>query len=353
MDKLLVAILVMLAGVMISNPLSNPIANMQGPYFLMFYGVVIGVTLIVCRFGLKPDETGKLAIPLVPENPDPYEIAYLRGGKVEVIKVVITNLIQKGFLKLSKDGIEPTGNSDIDLNQMDLKLSAIEQDVLAGFTDSKNAREIVKFSGSSIFDQYYQEYQQNLKSEKLFYPDELQANILLFKRLGTLIIWLLGGYKLIVSLSQGHINVGFLLILGFVATTVLWNWCQIPRISHLGWKYLSRLQQTFEQLKQEISTPSEETGSNLLKGIFTKPHQINNSFPLFVALLVALFGIGVLSGTPYKELEQFFKQRSTVSHNNHPSSTSHHAGGCGSSCSGGCSSRYGGGCGGCGGSCGS
>ena len=65
--------------------LHNVVADLYGPYFLLFYATVI-VALIVacCRSVRSVDQTRDLDPPEVPAKLDPYEIAYLRGGENEV-----------------------------------------------------------------------------------------------------------------------------------------------------------------------------------------------------------------------------------------------------------------------------
>src|SRR5215468_7775683 len=67
----------------------NAIADMYGPTFLLVYGA-IALVVIVVAFGLvrSCDKTGLRPPPPVPGIFNPYEIAYLRGGKNEVIRTV-------------------------------------------------------------------------------------------------------------------------------------------------------------------------------------------------------------------------------------------------------------------------
>ncbi len=58
--------------------LHNPLAEMYGPLFLLFYASVIVVTLATCRFLVHQSVSGTVRVPRVPVNPDPYQIAYLR-----------------------------------------------------------------------------------------------------------------------------------------------------------------------------------------------------------------------------------------------------------------------------------
>jgi hypothetical protein len=114
----------------------HPIADMYGPHFLLFYGGVIVLTLVVCWWRLHQSDPTALLPPLqVPSDPDPYEIAYLRGGEHEVTRVVIFNLIQQGYLWKDGDTIRPEPNCP-DVRH----LSEIERKVFGWFPGSLTPR---------------------------------------------------------------------------------------------------------------------------------------------------------------------------------------------------------------------
>src|SRR5215213_10540372 len=115
----------------------NPLANMPGVIFLVFYSLFIIFSLVI--FGVwktQADKTASLAIPPIPPNVDPYEIAFLRGGMNEVARAVIFALRQKDFLIFQNDG----KNSRIHRNQQQTDrrgLNEMEQDVLKWFGTSR------------------------------------------------------------------------------------------------------------------------------------------------------------------------------------------------------------------------
>ncbi len=314
MDKLPLGILIFLVVVVINNPIANPIANMYGPYFLLFYGFVIVVTLVTCWWNLRRgDGTANLPLPFVPAEPDPYEIAYLRDGENELIRLVIFDLIQRDYLHLQEQRIEQAPkhpNSNF--------LTPIEHDVFRWFSSPRKPSDVFQSSLPVRVTQHCTIYRERLQNEKLLYPDEVKAAAGYFTLTGSLIILGLGGYKLLVALAKGHSNVLFLVIMGIVSLIILMNICQTPRLSQRGRAYLERLQQTFEQLKGQAST--------------VKPMTTHIS----LLLPVALFGTGILAGTIYADFEKIF----------HQSAASDGGDGGGDGGGGGCG---GGGCGGCGG----
>src|SRR5262245_24715235 len=88
--------------------IDNPLATMYGPYFLIFFGFIIFFAVIILALVKNQfDRTDKFAVPSIPNNLDPYEIAYLRGGTNEVARSVIFSLLQKGFIEID-NGSTPT-----------------------------------------------------------------------------------------------------------------------------------------------------------------------------------------------------------------------------------------------------
>src|SRR5262245_11445437 len=77
---------------------NNMIADLHGPGFLLFYACVIVVTLVVCRWQSQQPMNPGGRPPQIPSNPDPYEIAYLRGGPAEVVRLAVFMLMERGYL---------------------------------------------------------------------------------------------------------------------------------------------------------------------------------------------------------------------------------------------------------------
>src|SRR5215213_5713770 len=81
--------------------IDNPLATMYGPYFLIFVGFIIFFAVIILGLVKSQfDRTSRFAVPSIPSNLDPFEIAYLRGGINEVARSVLFSLTQKGFVEI-------------------------------------------------------------------------------------------------------------------------------------------------------------------------------------------------------------------------------------------------------------
>src|SRR2546421_9539199 len=101
---------------------NDPLSTMPGPDFLWLYVIVIVATVLVSRFAIgRLDSTAGAPPPPIPANPDPYEIAYLRGGENELVRVLIFHLIQRGYLETIDRKIQRTTNppSDADLTELE------------------------------------------------------------------------------------------------------------------------------------------------------------------------------------------------------------------------------------------
>ena len=75
----------------------NPF-DLRGPEFLVFFAgwaavLMIGLTLL--RRRREAEEPSAENLPL-----DPYEIAYLRGGKTHLLQTALVALVDRGLLKV-------------------------------------------------------------------------------------------------------------------------------------------------------------------------------------------------------------------------------------------------------------
>ncbi len=114
------------------------IAKMYGTHFLILYGIVIALTLGISLLILRSsDQTGELPLPSFHDNPDPYEITYLRGGENEVIRVFIFDLIQHGYLA-EADGKLVQAQDRPDPGH----LSSLERVILDYFSSERSANEV-------------------------------------------------------------------------------------------------------------------------------------------------------------------------------------------------------------------
>ncbi len=317
----------------------NPLANLYGPYFLIFYSIFIGWTIIGYRILInRLDKTTHFALPPIPPKPDPFEIAYLRGGANELARALIFSLTQKNLLKIVNEDktshILPT-NADFDRNT----LSPLEKTALGWFSSRREIKELFGKNGlTNTLLPYAETYQARLEMSHFFPDEEMKTQNMRLARTAFLIFAGLGAYKFIAALYNGHSNIWGIVVVTIIGMFLMGKAAKMPRLTTLGKTYLERLQLAFERIKH--------SSHNL----------VNNQSATFAAvdpflLSVGVFGGAALAGTIYSDYNTAFQRaqnQSAVS-----------TGSCGSGCgSGSCSSGDGGGsscgsgCGGCGGGCG-
>lgn len=330
---------------------SNPISDMYGTTFLVFYSGVIITTLITCWLARRSlDWTARMPPPPVPSAPDPHETAYLRGGENEVARSIIFTLIQKNLLRLKQTGadyiIEPAGER-IERRT----LSPIERRSLDWFAAPQPTSKIFKADGlAAQLRPFCTAYEQRLRRERFLPTDEMKERARVILYAGALVIAGLGAYKLIIALARGRFNVLFLVALGALGLFALFKVCRVPRQTRRGRVYLERMQTAFERLKNRPATaqpraPETSKGGTEIPSA-ASAYALDPTFPL----LVGIFGVGALAGTQYDLFHQSFR-RSAMNDGGAWAGSS--CGSCGSSDGsgggGGCSGGCGGGCGGCGG----
>ena len=307
----------------------NPIAEMYGPQFLLFYAVVILITCAACWMTLRRlDRTNRLPVLAVPSDPDPYEIAYLRGGENELIRSVIFGLILKGFLRVNQSKKEPLIERT-ERSPEQRQLLPLERRVLDEFTSPKKPSAIFRSSVLYEVEGPAAAYEQRLRREHLLMPAEVRQAATQIWLAGMAVVAGLGGYKLFIALSKGRHNVAFLIAMGVVSLIVLALICRAPRLSRRGRAYIERLQLAFEKLKSQAKMNRTTDLSTSGTGVDQTP-----------LLLMGLFGVGALAGTAYDYYPQTFRRATTTSG---VSCGSYDASSGNSGCSG-----CGGGCGGCG-----
>src|SRR5687767_5683791 len=182
---------------------NNPIANLPGPQFLVVYALVIVGTLVFCRQMLRQsDPSAALPKLQVPTEPDPYEIAYLRGGENEVTRTAIFTLLQRGYLRTT-DSARFTGKSGQEWLERAPKapdprhLAPTERCVWDVLSTPSSAQGI--FSGGTLPTQIKTQceaYEWRLRDEQLLAPPQMVGTAWQIGLLGALVVVGFGGYKL-------------------------------------------------------------------------------------------------------------------------------------------------------------
>lgn len=292
----------------------NPYA-LTGPQFLLFYLALGGATLLalgLLRGRYEGGETMRVTLS------DPYQIAFLRGGRDEALRVATLSLADRGLL--AADGAS--------LRVADPEAAArvrrrIERAILGVFASESLIKQLFESPASQ---QAADELGGELTRVGLLPDEETRRRRRGAFVLALVLLWSVAGLRVLQALSRGRHNVGFLIALAVIFALLVAGRV-FQRRTARGDALLQDIRRLFAGLKGRATS--------LAAGGATAE----------AALLAAVFGLGALPASrfPLAGVLNPWAGSARASAGACDSSDSS----CGSSCGGSCGG--GGGCGGCGG----
>ena len=281
---------------------------LTGIEFLMFYlafGILVNVGL---RHWMRQQEAQQEW--QTQQMTDPYQIAFLRGGDKEALRIATIALVDRGLLIAQDDILHTKNDVAVELVNRPIEKAVLKQYLTAGSADTI-------FSSSHVRAPC-EEYRLALLQRGLIADDATFKQRMTPTILAVAILLLVTGTKIMIAFSQGRHNVIFLIILTVACCIGVFK-AYDERISGRGTALLEDLKRLFSSLRRRVSTISPGGKTNE------------------AALVAAVFGLSVLPASAFPFVNKLYPQRSDNS---------------GSSC--GSSSSDGGSCGGggCGGGCG-
>lgn len=297
----------------------NPF-NLYGPQFLLFYVGLLAITLFTVARLRRRDELRDSPYSDTPWN-DPYRIAFLRGGKNELVRVAIVSLVDRGLLETKSDKVQTSA-----VGRGTAPRKRVERDVIEYCLSAKEPNAL--FTGDR-FDAAAKEYENELAGMRLLPDDQMKVRRRELFLWAAAVLLFFSITKIVIAITRGRGNFGFLVILTVVALVLLGK-AAFPRLSARGNALLENVRNLFLSLK--VRAPQIRPGGASSE----------------LVMLAAVFGVGALPREHFLWAQQLFPKATSASSS---SSTSSCGSSCGSSCSssscggGGC----GGGCGGCGG----
>lgn len=295
----------------------NPF-DLPGPQFLFFYAGLLVLTLVVASRLRRRNELREAPYDEVPWN-DPYRIAFLRGGKSELIRVVVVSLVDRGLLKVQSTKVQTTA---VGIGTEARK--RIERDVLEYCGTLREAKEL--FSATR-FDAAAADYEEELARMRLLPDAEMKAGRRALFLGASAVLLFFSVTKIVIALNRGRMNVGFLILLTVVALALLLKSVN-PRLTARGSALLENVQNLFLSLK--VRAPQIRPG-----GATTE-----------LVMLVAVYGIAALPREEFLWTRYLFPRAESSTSATSSCGASCGSSSVGSSCGGG---GCGGGCGGCGG----
>jgi uncharacterized protein (TIGR04222 family) len=283
--------------------------DLRGPQFLLFY-LILGTLVITLLFMLRRfiDPEGEVKV----DMSDPYLIAFLRGGKVEVIRVATISLVHRKLLEVSGTLVSVSspgvaGGVRIPIERKLLKYFANASEGVSAFSDAGCAAAADSYSES-------------LETLGLLPDDALRTRRTLVLAIALAFLLGVAFIKITIALSRGHTNIGFLILLAGIFTFAAYK-ATCPRLTTRGSGVIDNLRFLFGPLN---SRSSAELGPN------------------DVALLAAVFGINAVPQDVFPYAKTLYPKAAAASGSSCGT-------GCGAIGSDGGGGGCGGGCGGCGG----
>jgi uncharacterized protein (TIGR04222 family) len=306
----------------------NPLINLRGPEFLIAFAIISG-GCVLCAYwrSRKADPTHAMRPPPIPETVDPFDVAFLRGGYPDLVRLTILDLVGRGYLQADSKSERIIG-APKPPNQK--YLSGTQSVVYEWMKPGRYVAQIMSELLPSIETKNLEVARKNrLEAQQWFTTQDQRLKGFVVTIPFVLLIALLAYWKIIVAFSRGRSNVFILIILTMFAIAAVVSIGRLGRRSALGNAFMERLGVAFSRLR-------DRAGSL----VSTNQHD-------HVLLVAATFGLGVLEGTGYEFMPRMFKKAASQQESGSGSTSSGCGSSCGSSCGGG--SCGGGGCGGCGG----
>jgi uncharacterized protein (TIGR04222 family) len=288
--------------------------DLPGPEFLVFYLVCGAAVLFGLRLWRNAAESGEA---IRANLSDPYSIAFLRGGRNEMLRVATVSLIDRKLLRISGTQV-----SAVTFDAPSGVRSPLERQILGFFSTPREAH--AAFAGHA-FDGIAAQYESSL-AEIGALPDGSMKNARMIRlALALVILWTVAFVKIAVALTRGRSNIQILVVLALLFALAAYR-ISNPRITGKGQVLLRDLQTMFGSLQDRVSTL--RPGSN----------------PNELVLLGAVFGIAAIPIGMFPHAKTLYPRAVSSTGGSDGSS----CGSCGSSCGSSCGGGGGGGCGGCG-----
>ena len=331
----------------------NPIGQMYGPAFLALYTVWFIFWLFVARYVGTSRPASPPAPLSIPPNPNPFHIAYLRGGIPEVFRTVFVDLVEKKRIieiKLERRwyqvGQIPSKWTLADPRDFGQDLTQLHQIVINGLRSNPcTIKEALQQMWQPLL-RYGEELRFALQQQGLINSEEDTKRAQTLSRAAILSFVSLGAYKLIAAIYHQHLNIAFLIMGMAVGSLFLFFVSKRSPMTERGSQYLKDLRIAFSALK----SPSRR------RDYLTNNVSSDQRSPTVLAM--GIFGLVALQNSELDPLLHAFGPQGLAASSHSTGWTNQIASGCGSGgcgsggcgsggCgSGGCGS---GGCGGCGG----
>jgi uncharacterized protein (TIGR04222 family) len=325
--------------------LNNAVTTMWGPAFLGFYATLWGIAFV--WFWLRKrniDSSRDLPSLPVPEAVDPYQLAYLRGGLPELLRLGTVELFSRGVMIEEKKWTKVLWMVDESKLRPGV-LTPLAREVAHFFREPRKPADIFRDSADRSFVansllQFTDPWDEWIESEKLQLDPQRRSLFTIQVVLAAIGLLALGLLKISSAVLREHYNIGFLVIMMVAAAIASFIVGAVPKFSDRGRRFVKDIELAYNKYRKVDKKYIPGTGEHA-------PSYGGLGYDLPV-MAAGLYGIAALQGSSLGSVHrQLEKSKSASSSCGGASSC---GGGCssgsaGSGCGGGCG---GGGCGGCG-----
>ena len=291
----------------------NPF-DLTGPQFLLFY-LLFGV--MICywvNYGINQFD-GRYPVPPASLASDPYLIAYLRAGGNEAMQIATLSLVDRGILKESNGTLTLMPGFYRNLVQRPIEAYIVERYMARSGPQAP--------IDSLVWSAPIKQLRATLAQHGLVKSIDLVSKRVPLVLLGWGLLWGVSHIRLDLAAQRGHGNTFFLSALSVIFSVYLL--LLLFKATKRRKEFLKNLETLFQRLKQRAADVPAGGATNEM------------------ALLAAIFGLGMLSATTFPYRERLYPTpKANDSGGDGGGGDSGSSSDSGSSCGGG-------GCGGCGG----
>jgi uncharacterized protein (TIGR04222 family) len=178
---------------------------MDGPTFLLVYALVaIAVIAVAYRMVRARDKTGLREPPQVPATFDPYEIAYLRGGKYAVIRTVIYALYQRGLVEIIPGKWYKQSRLAAKDDARGATLTGLEERILGSVGSPVEPSNLFRNELTSDVERLCEPLRYRLESEQLYRSDADRSSALAIPFVASVILVGLALYRFLAEIALPH-----------------------------------------------------------------------------------------------------------------------------------------------------
>lgn len=225
----------------------NPF-DLPGPKFLLFFVAAIAFGMVTVWLMRRAIEAGDQmqAIGNARElAEDPYQMAFLRGGRYEVLNVALVALIEKGLLKPRGEFVVTEGKDAVEKVSRPLDKAILSKFALLSMGTGLRRADSVYRDPVALAEA--DAIGEDLAVRGLLPNDRIRQARRWLMGISVALLWALAAIKIGLALSRGRTNIGFLLLLAVLVPFLMNGVSQAVR-TRLGDHTLAWLRSFFESL---------------------------------------------------------------------------------------------------------